>query len=872
MVFMNADNDLEPYALFNTETIEYVGSTPAVNFLVQIDRSERYDSSHGDWTEARRFRLVHDEDAASIASPVLENLGEISMDDPAVLSDFLVWSIENYPARHYALIMWNHGAGWSGMSNDDSSPDVYDISVDDFADTLSATRSTLGIGPFDIIGFDMCLMGMLEVDAAIREEALYRIGSQENEPGFGWDYESFAALLTTTPGISARDLAIQTVDSYATYYTTPPFPFIPTDPNFTMSAIDLSTIGVVEIALNDMASSLIRDLSSTWIPVGRAGYFADSYSRQPRLDAVNDSSYVDIVNMIDILDHLVPEESITSDISTLRSAVESSVVHYRSGIRHEHSHGISVFFPATLEFDELPAYRLTSFGSGSWGNLIESYQSQLLTLSDPSMSSLIADPPVIERDSTAAINGVVTGNGLLVGSVAMMERVSGGMRSLSSEEANMPPVVLPDGTEVPIWIDGENPFHIGLDDNVMSVSDGVSTNRFSGVLYQLSDGSYEATGIARYYRAADGESELSRLFFGIDSDTRTGNLRAVAFNSIYGTNRVTTPKTGDSFELEYMFFPEGSSVSEYNYGDEMRISCSPDGLANNITISFADLPYGEYLVGVFVYNLAGEFGFNYVDLSISNCGDIGLLGCCDGDTLRYCLENELLSVGCGDDPVCGWDDGLYGCGTSGDEDPLGAFPLHCPGTYEYACDDGLDEDGDGSIDCYDTDCLTSGVCSNACSGLDYIGCCSGEVLYWCEEGTLQASDCSGSPSCGWVNEEIGYNCGATGDADPTGSYPADCPPSVEVNCDDGVDNDENGLVDCYDGDCSIFSEECPCGRITAEGCCLGGTLYWCMDFELQTLECGDLLFCGWSADLGFYSCSTDGEEEPSGEHPMLCMW
>ncbi len=32
--------------------------------------------------------------------------------DPAILTAFVSWVIENYPAEHYALDLWNHGSGW----------------------------------------------------------------------------------------------------------------------------------------------------------------------------------------------------------------------------------------------------------------------------------------------------------------------------------------------------------------------------------------------------------------------------------------------------------------------------------------------------------------------------------------------------------------------------------------------------------------------------------------------------------------------------------------------------------------------------------------------------------------------------------------
>ena len=51
------------------------------------------------------------------------------MGDPAELLRFVHWAVKNYPARRYALVIWNHGHGWEksprppyrGISYDDSS-------------------------------------------------------------------------------------------------------------------------------------------------------------------------------------------------------------------------------------------------------------------------------------------------------------------------------------------------------------------------------------------------------------------------------------------------------------------------------------------------------------------------------------------------------------------------------------------------------------------------------------------------------------------------------------------------------------------------------------------------------------------------------
>jgi hypothetical protein len=86
---------------------------------------------------------------------------------------------------------------------------------------------------------------------------------------------------------------------------------------------------------------------------------------------------------------------------------------------------------------------------------------------------------------------------------------------------------------------------------------------------------------------------------------------------------------------------------------------------------------------------------------------------------------------------------------------------------ESSCDDGLDEDGDGLIDCADPDC--DGACPETCSDKR-------------DNDKNGATDCADRPC--WSD-----------------------PACVEPDCGDGTDNEQDGLVDCDDPDC--WSGECP---------------------------------------------------------------
>ncbi len=64
---------------------------------------------------------------------------------------------------------------------------------------------------------------------------------------------------------------------------------------------------------------------------------------------------------------------------------------------------------------------------------------------------------------------------------------------------------------------------------------------------------------------------------------------------------------------------------------------------------------------------------------------------------------------------------------------------------------------------------------SGCGDLTYEGLCDGATARWCDrEGRRRSEDC-GADGCGWVNAEIGYFCGGSGDGPGGGGDTPDTP-------------------------------------------------------------------------------------------------
>jgi hypothetical protein len=77
---------------------------------------------------------------------------------------------------------------------------------------------------------------------------------------------------------------------------------------------------------------------------------------------------------------------------------------------------------------------------------------------------------------------------------------------------------------------------------------------------------------------------------------------------------------------------------------------------------------------------------------------------------------------------------------------------------------------------YSYDSGGSGKAPKTCTEADSkVGCCDGNVLYYCETSTVTSKKCTGSDVCGWDSTSSYYGCvAAPGGADPSGTYPLTC--------------------------------------------------------------------------------------------------
>lgn len=380
MIYMDGDNNLESAAIDDFNELEFSGSDANVNIIVQIDRIPGYDTSNGNWTTTRRYYVTHDPGGynTTIVSSLISDLGELNMGDPNTLTNFVNWARTSYPADYYLLVLWDHGAGWKTRSarvfqkgaftriekREPLKGVCYDDTNDDYLTTpdLQTSLNTItggGTNPVDVIGFDACLMAMMEIDYEVSPYCLYSVGSEETEPLDGWDYQTTMSWLVSNPTSTPDQLASRIVTDYMNF-----FGFTGSE---TQSAADLSQISALAAAVDTLAVDLINNI---------AAYFYDVLDARDQVEEYADLDFIDLYHFAQLLNSGVSDPVIQNDTQNVMNAVAAAVIQEGHGSINANSHGISIYFPYGRD-DYLSRYETdTTFAAATqWDEFLRAYYS-----------------------------------------------------------------------------------------------------------------------------------------------------------------------------------------------------------------------------------------------------------------------------------------------------------------------------------------------------------------------------------------------------------------------------------------------------------------------------------------------------------------
>jgi hypothetical protein len=380
LVYMNAANNLQPDSLQNIAQMMEVGSDSTVNIVVQWKQASCSDCGNPSFTATQRYRIrphsatdvnrVCQPDITSsdncqgdtsvlepdrLADPATNSAPthQSDMGDYRVLKDFVTWGAQAYPADHFALVLWDHGAGWSptfptraGDRLKNPKKRFRAVSIDNETqneiETWEIPQATAGV-PLDMIIFDASLEQMIEIAYEIRSSARLMVGSEESPPGQGYPYDRWMPSLKSTAN-NGCDVGKSIVDTFVT------------DPLYlgdsynstilTQSVIDLTRMDALATGLNDFANALRLHVSDQAAVIRSARNTAQSYKYPDNKDLVHYTS-------------LIRTGTTATDLGQAAANLQTALTNASNGAifysRHgpsgqDNSNGLAIYIPSAFTF------------------------------------------------------------------------------------------------------------------------------------------------------------------------------------------------------------------------------------------------------------------------------------------------------------------------------------------------------------------------------------------------------------------------------------------------------------------------------------------------------------------------------------------
>lgn len=366
-LFMNyiaADCNLIQYQVGNVNNQELVGSDKNTHIVDMIDMGHDADPDQEmhKWSGCKTFYITQDKDLREINSPMVEFHGNaFDMSNPKNLTKFIVDTMKKFPSDHVALILNDHGGGFTGALADDSDGDF--MSLPKIGKALADAEEITG-KKIDIVGFDACLMAETEVAHELKDNAKILLASEESEGGPGWTYNEMldkSKVLNSALGqlqeslkqridVSPEEFAKIVVKGNEDYQQ-----YIPT-----FSATDLTRMDSLTQATNEFAKAIIASDEKAAIKDAISGSENYGGGYEPY------SNLHDLHHLADLVSKGVLDPKLKESAEGVKKALGEAVIANESDpVKYPNSKGLSIYAPVDAGSGMGYKYNATRFAKES---------------------------------------------------------------------------------------------------------------------------------------------------------------------------------------------------------------------------------------------------------------------------------------------------------------------------------------------------------------------------------------------------------------------------------------------------------------------------------------------------------------------------
>ncbi|BAL81950.1 putative peptidase C11 family protein [Selenomonas ruminantium subsp. lactilytica TAM6421] len=278
----------------------------------------------------------------------LEQAPDADMGAKDTLAAFLRYGKEKFAADHRVFVFWDHGGGSAaGVCKDERTGHA--LSLNDIRGAFTAVHpASESAPPFELIGFDACLMAAYDVAGTLQGLGRYMTASEELEPGNGWNYAGWVGALGKNPAMGGAALGQVICDTYMKGCRD-----YGTEDAATMSVIDLGKMPELRKAYEAFGLEALRQAKANpygfFTAFGRGARQAENYGGNTR--------YQGFANMVDLGDLAQKAGGILPNTANqLVQAIDQAVIYKVQGDYRNKGRGLSSFYSYDGDTDSFASY------------------------------------------------------------------------------------------------------------------------------------------------------------------------------------------------------------------------------------------------------------------------------------------------------------------------------------------------------------------------------------------------------------------------------------------------------------------------------------------------------------------------------------
>lgn len=373
--YIGGDNNLTTAQLQNMDQMERIGSDKDTHIVAYMDTGHNPNPLDGKWSGMKGFYITKDTDPKAINSKIIADYGNVvDSSNPEILERAGTETVQNYDADFSAIILNDHGGGFTGAIGDDSDGDF--MSMPQQRQALEKIKKNTG-KVFDIVGYDCCLMGMLEVAYEIKDLGNILLGSEENEGASGWTYDSMLGARTLDEtikrakelygkkiNVNPEKLAEIVVDVNKKHNDTIP----------TFAALKLTKVREeAKNVINEFSDAIINttDIKSVRDAIQKSEHYGGGWSPY--------GDYHDLHHMCNLIRVTTTDQHLSKTAEKTAKWVEGTAFAYENNPqRHPDSRGISIYAPLSISGDLGYGYKdLAFYKETKWGAAIKRFATKM---------------------------------------------------------------------------------------------------------------------------------------------------------------------------------------------------------------------------------------------------------------------------------------------------------------------------------------------------------------------------------------------------------------------------------------------------------------------------------------------------------------